>query len=100
MSLEETMAKVTYRWGFPAGGRLWIMRPDDAKSEFGPRSSCRRPESLRWGQKTIRWPYPKETIRALLWDDSPSSDHDLVPYFRGCADASVSAGADVAASAR
>jgi len=100
MSLEETMAKVTYRWGFPAGGRLWIMRPDDAKTEFGPRSSCRRPESLRWPQKTIRWPYPKEGIRALLWDDSPSSDPDLQPYFRGCAESPGSAGAAGVAHAR
>lgn len=84
MSLEETMAKLTYRWGFPAGGRFWMMRPDDAKTDFGPRSSCRRPESLHWGQKTIRWPWPKEKIRALLWDDSPSSEPDLEPYFRGC----------------
>jgi hypothetical protein len=95
VSPEETMAKATYRWAFPQAGRFWIVRSAYAEARFGPRSGCRRVESLpvapsrRAGargrlEQVIRWPHADEPIRLILWDASHSDEADLEPYFRGC----------------
>ena len=43
ISEEEEMVKATSRWGSSQRGRLWILRPDEAAAQFGPRSGCRLP---------------------------------------------------------
>jgi hypothetical protein len=83
MSPEERMTKATYRWRFPQAGRLWFMRPNQAKALFGPRTGCRRAESLHLKLQILRWRID-QPIRSALWDASDSDEPDLEPYFRGC----------------
>jgi hypothetical protein len=83
MSPEERMTKATYRWRFPQAGRLWFMRPDQAKTLLGPRTGCRRAESLHLKLQILRWRID-QPIRLALWDASDSDEPDLEPYFRGC----------------
>jgi len=83
ISGEEQMAKATERWGFPVAGRLWIMRPDEAAFVLGTRIACPDLSTLRL-RPEIRWPRTTETISAVLWDSSATSDPDPEPYFRSC----------------
>jgi len=84
ISPEERMAKETYRWPYPEFGRLWVVGPGTAAESFGPRSGCRRAESLNLGPREIRCTRADEPIRLVLWDNSQSDEPDLEPYFRGC----------------
>jgi hypothetical protein len=84
MSAEETMAKATYRWPFPTAGRLWIIRPREARDRFGPRSGCRPVESLRLGTPDKNWPRPEGELRSVLYDASDTGEPDPEPYYRGC----------------
>jgi len=81
---EERMAKETYPWPYPDFGRLWVVRPATAAAFFGPRSGCRRAESLHLEPREIRCTRADEPIRLILWDNSQSDEPDLEPYFRGC----------------
>ena len=85
VSGEEQMGKLTYGWSFPSAGKFWILRPDDARLLFGPRSGCQDLSPLRI-RPQIRWPRTEESIRAVFWDASTSLDPDLEPYYRGCPD--------------
>jgi hypothetical protein len=84
ISPEERMAKETYRWPYPEFGRLWVVRPGTATAHFGPRSGCRRAESLHLERREIRCTRADEPIRMVLWDVSTSDEPDLEPYFRDC----------------
>ena len=84
MSAEESMAKATFRWQFPQAGRLWIVRPDHARVQFGPRSGCRPVESLRLSRPDKNWPRLDEPIRSVLYNASDTDEPDPEPYFRGC----------------
>ncbi len=84
MSPEETMTKVTYAWGFPQAGRLWMMGAEEAKGLFGPRAGCRSATTLDMGPQVIRWPRADEPVRLVLWDASHTEQPDLEPYYRGC----------------
>ena len=78
------MAKATFRWTFPAAGRLWIMRPEEALEKFGPRSGCRNLESIGPWRQILRWPRAEEPLRLVLWDSGDLQSFDPEPYFRGC----------------